>query len=187
MVAAVLLAAGAGTRFSGDAHKLRADLRGEPLALHALRAVAATGMETFVVVGAEPLDDLVATIDGTSVRIVENPAWRDGQAASVRAGIAAASQAGHDAVVVGLADQPFVTSAAWRAVAGVDADVAVATYAGRRGHPVRLGRAVWHLIPESGDAAGRVVMASRPELVRPVPCEGDAADVDTWEDLRRWS
>jgi CTP:molybdopterin cytidylyltransferase MocA len=121
------------------------------------------------------------------VTLVENPHWEEGQAVSVRAGIAAASAAGHDAVVVGLGDQPFVTAEAWRRVAASASPVAVATYDGRRGHPVRLAAEVWALLPPAGDEVGRALMRDRPELVAEVPCEGTSIDIDTMEDLRRWS
>lgn len=186
MVLAVLLAAGGGSRFRGDTHKLRAPLHGRPVLAHALDALVASELEAVVVTGAVDVVDLVP--DG--IDVVPNPQWERGQAGSVQVGIDVARQRGHDAVVVGLGDQPFLTADAWRAVAGADAAIAVATYHGRRGHPVRLGAAVWDLLPAAGDEVGRAVMRSRPELVREIPCQGgDApvADIDTLEDLRRWS
>lgn len=183
VVAAVVLAAGAGSRFAGDTHKLLADLRGRPVLAHALEAVVASGLDVFVVAGAVD----VSAIAPAEVTVVDNPRWAEGQAVSLRAGIAAAAAEGHDAVVVGLGDQPFVTAGAWRKVAASTSPLAVATYAGRRGHPVRLGADVWDLLPVEGDEVGRAVMRSRPELVVEIPCDGTATDIDTVEDLRRWS
>ena len=62
--------------------------------------------------------------------------WADGQITSVRAALDAAGDLGADRVVIGLADQPFVTPDAWRTVADGPGPIAVATYAGRRGNPV---------------------------------------------------
>ena len=72
---------------------------------------------------------------------------------SLRAGLDAAAELGCRAVVVGLADQPFVTPAAWRAVADAAGPIAVATYDGHRGNPVRLDSTVWALLPPTATKA----------------------------------
>ena len=184
MVAAILLAAGSGSRFEGETSKLLADLRGRPVLTHALEPALESGLPVYVVTGAADVADLLPD----DVTVVHNDAWAQGQATSVRAGIEVAAADGHDAVVVGLGDQPFVTADTWRALAAADdAPIAVATYDGRRGNPVRLSAEVWDLLPVSGDEVGRAVARSRPDLVRPIPCAGDPSDIDTLEDLHRWS
>jgi molybdenum cofactor cytidylyltransferase len=183
VVAAVLLAAGGGSRFEGATHKLLAELRGRPVLAHAVDAAVASSLDVIVVTGAVEVGHLLP--DG--VTVVHNPSWSDGQAVSVRAGIVAAEAAGHDAVVVGLGDQPFVTASAWRRVAGSSSPMAVATYEGVRGHPVRLAADVWPLLPPFGDDVGRSLMRNRPDLVAEIRCEGSASDIDTLEDLHRWS
>jgi CTP:molybdopterin cytidylyltransferase MocA len=148
-------------------------------------AAQAAGLdETVVVTGAV---DLGAVLPA-GVRHLRNEAWASGQASSLLAAVGWAEAEGHDAVVIGLGDQPLVTAVAWRAVASAaDRPVTAATYDGARRHPVRLAAEVWPLLPASGDEGARALMRSRPDLVGEVACEGNPADLDTVEDLSRWS
>jgi CTP:molybdopterin cytidylyltransferase MocA len=185
---AVVLAAGAGTRFESG-HKLLAPFRGRPMVSWALEHAVQAGLDaTGVVTGAVDLGHLVPA----GVAVLHNERWADGQAGSLGIAVAWARALGAEAAVVGLGDQPLVTTTAWRAVAGAAGGdgvppITVATYRGQRGHPVRLGRAVWPLLPDHGDEGARRLMRVRPDLVGEVPCPGTAADIDTVEDLERWS
>ena len=183
-IAAIVLAAGAGTRFAGDTHKLRAPFRGLTVVQHALGAALEASLDaTYIVTGAVELRDLIP--DG--VILVENHSWELGQATSLRAGVYIAENDGHDAVVIGLGDQPLVGSESWRAVAEADGDLVTAVYRGRRSPPVKLGAAIWPLLPSSGDAGARMLMQMRPEQVREVSCAGESVDFDTVQDLEAWS
>jgi len=180
----VLLAAGAGTRFAGPTPKLLAEVDGRPLVAHAVEHAAAADLDALIVVTGAT--EVASVLPPGSVEL-PNPRWAEGQATSLAVAIRWADVHGFEAVVVGLADQPGVPEAAWRAVAAAtSAPIAVATYHGRRGHPVRLDRGVWDRLPTTGDAGARSLLAASPELVREVPCEGDPTDVDTVEDLARW-
>lgn len=185
-VAAVVLAAGEGTRF-GTASKLLAPFGGRQLAGWAFQAASESGLDALVVVvGAVDLGSLVASVAPTAT-VVENDKWRHGQATSLRAAVDWCDGEGFDAAVVGLADQPLVPASAWRAVgrSSCRAPLVTATYGGVRRPPVRIAREVWPLLASAGDEGARALMRSRPELVGEVACEGDPADVDTVVDLRR--
>jgi CTP:molybdopterin cytidylyltransferase MocA len=181
-VVAVVLAAGAGSRFRGATHKLDARVGATTLVDRSVGTALAAGVGPVVVVTA---GQLMTALHPSVVHVV-NDHWADGQITSLRRGIDAARELGAAAVVVGLGDQPFVTPDAWRAVAAADAAIAVATYDGTRGHPVRLRHDVWDLLPTTGDEGARSLMRLRPDLVEAVPCDGSPIDIDTVEDLRRW-
>ena len=190
-VVAALLAGGAGARFDqlDGTHKLEASFRAtavepaESVFERALRHVGDARIGPIVIVTGS-WSPRAEQVGGATV--VANDQWADGQITSVRTALDAADALGADRVVIGLADQPFITPDAWRTVADAPGPIAVATYAGRRGNPVGLDRSVWHLLPESGDEGARALMRIRPDLVREVACSGSPADIDTEEDLRRW-
>jgi CTP:molybdopterin cytidylyltransferase MocA len=188
--AAIVLAAGGGSRYrasGGDSHKLLAPYLGRTVVEWSIEAAAAANLDaTYVVRGATDLP--VPPLAAEAVRFVRNDRWQEGIATSLQAGITRARREGHAAVVVGLGDQPLVLADAWRRVAATArTPVAVATYNGVRGNPVRLSSLVWPLLPTGGDEGARVVMRRRPDLVVEVPCPGRSADIDTVDDLREWS
>ncbi|MBD0347909.1 MAG: NTP transferase domain-containing protein [Thermoleophilia bacterium] len=164
MVVAVVLAAGAASRFGSPKQQL---LLPEVLA----RVRRAAVDDVVVVVGAHPLE--------SDARTVPCPDWEGGPGASLRCGLAALARETEAAVVV-LADGPELAPAAidrvvaaWRRTGG---DVVAATYGGRRSHPVLLARAAWSRVPDEG---------ARSLAAVPVPCDdlGDPGDVDTPADL----
>jgi molybdenum cofactor cytidylyltransferase len=189
--AAVVLAAGGGSRFEGVTHKLLTPIEGRPLVVRAVgAAVEAAIGPVIVVAGAVDLTDALADAGLVDqVTVVLNGSWREGQATSLQVAISAADRPDLDAVVVGLGDQPGIPAEAWRLVAEADpaAAIAVATYDGRPRHPVRLARRVWPDLLTIGDEGARSLMARRPELVMEISCPGRPADIDTLEDLARWS
>ena len=181
----VLLAAGAGSRFTGSHHKLLAPLKGAPVVSYALSAMVTAGYdECIAITGSVPLTGL---LDG--VTEVHNPDWSSGQRSSVLTAIAYAQEHGFESIVVGLGDQPFIPTEAWQAVANADSPIAIATYDGVRGNPVKLSSTVWDLFRSTEgdpDTGARDLIRLHPELVREVACKGNSADIDTTEDLSTW-
>ncbi len=182
-VAAFVLAAGASSRFSGG-DKLLADFRGRPLVHWAVAAAAGAGFDRIHVVWGAT--DLTAHVP-EGIDLVHNAAWDQGQATSLARAVEVAGRAGDDAFVVGLADQPLIGAEAWRRVGASTSPIAVATYGGRRRNPVRFGASVWDLLPSVGDEGARRLVRERDDLVEEIPCPGVPIDIDTVEDLARWS
>ncbi len=190
-IAGVVLAAGAGSRFEGPNHKLLADFRGQPVVVHVIKAALEAGFnQLYVVTGAVELEvELAEWLDTEPGQIiwVESPDWERGQAHSLQAALTAIKADGHEAFVVGLGDQPMVPSSAWRSVGASRGAITVAEFGGQRRPPVKLEQQVWELLPMEGDLGARELIRSHPELVSAVPCGGNAADIDTKRDLKRWS
>jgi molybdenum cofactor cytidylyltransferase len=191
--AAAVLAAGRGSRLGGDASKPLLDWRGRPLVAWAIDAALGSGLRPVVVVVGYRGDEVRAALGddviGDEVMVVENPAWEEGIASSLRAALAALTPLTDvDAVAIGLADQPLVSAGAYARLAANDggAPIRAATYDGRPGNPVILGRSLW---PEAmqlrGDSGARTLM--RDGTVDRIECgdTGSAADIDTLEDLER--
>ncbi|MFN8026347.1 MAG: nucleotidyltransferase family protein [Acidimicrobiia bacterium] len=190
-VAAAVFAAGRGSRLGGDASKPLLEWRGRPLLAWALDAAVGSGLAPVVVTVGYRADEVRAAVPA-GVEIVDNPAWEEGIASSLRAVLRALEpRADVTAVVVGLADQPRTGAEAYRRLAAAHeagAELAVATYEGRRGNPVLLARSLWAQACElTGDAGARQLMGSGAVTVTEVPCDGTgtADDVDTLEDLGR--
>jgi CTP:molybdopterin cytidylyltransferase MocA len=183
-IAAVVLAAGGGTRFAGPTHKLLADFRGKPVVQWALEHVAEARLGDLVVVtGAVDLRHVVPA----GAVVLDNPRWHEGQATSLQAAVRHAERAGYDAIVIGLGDQPLVPPETWQAIAGSDGPLVSAVMEGHRSPPVRIGKELWSLLPAEGDEGARALIRRRPDLLREIACPGHGLDIDTLEDLPSWS
>jgi nicotine blue oxidoreductase len=165
VIAAVVLAAGASSRFGEPKQRL--------LLPGVLERVRASGVdEVLVVLGAHALE--------TEARTVQCEEWERGPGASLRCGLDALSLEVEAAVVV-LADGPDLDPRAvdrvvdaWRATG---AAVVAATYGGVRLHPVLLARAAWPRVPDDGARSLDAELVACDDLTPP-------GDVDTPEDLR---
>ncbi|HRD76910.1 MAG TPA: nucleotidyltransferase family protein [Hyphomicrobiaceae bacterium] len=110
-VAAVLLAAGSARRFAGGA-KLFAEIDGEPLVLHAARALAASRCERLVVVTGPEADRVkaaLAALPRLTPELVHNDRHAEGIGGSIAAGVRALPRTA-TAVLIVQADMPGLTS-----------------------------------------------------------------------------
>jgi CTP:molybdopterin cytidylyltransferase MocA len=168
MITAVVLAAGAATRFGSPKQAVLL----EPV----LERVRASSLidDVVVVLGAHDVD--------TDAPTVRCPEWERGPGASLRCGLTALDEDVEAAVVV-LGDGPSLDPRAidrvveaWRRGGG---DRVAATYGGVRLHPVLLGRAAWENVPDEG------LRGFPAELV---PCDDleSPGDVDFADELEGW-
>ena len=190
-VAAVLLAAGLSQRMGG-ANKLLLALGGVPLVARCADAVLGSAARPLVVVTGHQAAEVREALAGRELRFAHNPAYADGLAGSLCAGIAALGD-GVAAALVCLADMPWVRAEHVDAliaafVANGERAICVPTFAAQRGNPV-----LWpaRYFPEicalRGDAGARALLVSHAGEVCSVPMSdpGVTLDVDTPEALRR--
>lgn len=184
--AALVMAAGSGTRFGGG--KLLASLAGRPLLQHVLDRAAEAGLSAAIVVLGRDADAVERAIAWRTETRIRNPDPDRGLASSLRLGMASLDPA-VEGVVILLADQPLVAAATIRALIEASPDparpIVVPAYSAARGrNPVLLRRAAFHLVEATdGDRGFGPVIEAHPELVHEIAIEGDNPDVDTPDDL----
>jgi CTP:molybdopterin cytidylyltransferase MocA len=168
VIAAVVLAAGASTRFGRPKQRL--------LVPRVVERVRASSVDDVVVVlGAHEVE--------TQTRVVRCIEWERGPGASLRCGLAALGD-GVEAAVVVLGDGPNLDPRAIDRVISVwretHADRVAAAYNGVRLHPLLLSRHVWGQTPDVGlrDLPAEIVACD--DLTPP-------GDIDFADDLtRKW-
>lgn len=179
----LLLAAGSGSRL-GTPKALVRDDDGTSWLLRAVATLRDGGCERVTVVLGAAADEARPLLAGAGVQVVVAADWAEGMGASLRAGLDALSGGDGEAAVVTLVDLPDVTAEVVRRVTGLGTDSGVlarASYDGRAGHPVLLGRDHWAGVVASaaGDRGARDYLAGH--MVFLVEC-GDLAtgrDIDT--------
>lgn len=192
---AILLSAGGGSRFSGKNHKLMTPICGQSTFAWSLQhLLEAEFRQIIIVTGAIDLSTQIASANTdpralaparASIHVVDNPNWQIGMASSLQCGLSEAQRLGADAVVIGLADQPTIFASSWQRVANSQSPLAVATYDGVRGNPVRVHAELWQLLPVDGDDGARILFNSHKDLLEEVACDGSSHDLDTTDDIEK--
>lgn len=187
-IAAVILAAGQASRMGSPKQLL--DWHGQPLVRAVVQQALDSAADTVVVVLGAAFDAVRATLSDLPITIVENPDFAQGQSTSLRSGILALDDT-VEAVLVLLADQPFVTAStldrlisSWHEQR---APIIVSVYQGQRGHPVLFARSVFaELLAITGDQGARHVIQAYRDQVRCIEFAESLAlaDIDTPEDYR---
>ena len=182
-VAAVVLAAGASSRFG--ALKQMLPWQGGTLLSHVVDTALESRADPVIVVLGNRAEECGAALDGRPVRIVNNEDWAEGQSTSVKAGLAAVPDNVRSALFA-LADQPMVTAhtidaliARYRSTL---APVVWPEHGGERGNPVLFDRALFpDLMRLSQDAGGRSVLEAHVADAERVSVDdpGILFDIDT--------
>ncbi|MCU0793045.1 MAG: nucleotidyltransferase family protein [Opitutaceae bacterium] len=193
--AAILLAAGAASRWGGDEPKALLAWQGDRLIGHLARAALAAGAGPVVrVLGAraELIQERAPAPPG--VLDVFNADWSSGMGGSIACGLAAALEARPElaAVLILPCDQPLVTAAVLAeclaAQGGRERAIVQCDYGGGSyGPPVVFGRGFFpELLALTGDEGGRAVVRRHPEALARVVFPGGKWDIDSPEDLTRF-
>ncbi|MEO6004179.1 MAG: nucleotidyltransferase family protein [Opitutus sp.] len=189
---AVILAAGASSRMGQPKQIL--PLGGDPLVVRAIKAALDSSAWPVVVVLGAHAEKIRPLLVRYPVIIVENAAWVEGMASSIRTGIATLRQFSRrlEAAVLGLCDQPAFTATVVRELVEAQrktgALIVAARYNGRNGAPALFMREQFSILENlTGEEGARSLLNGGPELIVSVDLPALAADVDTPEDYSRYT
>ena len=186
-IAAVILAAGASTRY-GRAKQLL-HYEGRSLLRRAAVAAAGSGCRPIVVVLGAFARLCADELRGLPVHLTENTAWMEGMGSSLRTGIAAVSALapGAAAVVVTLCDQPLVSAQTIEALAQryreSGAPIVASVYEGALGVPALFDHSLFgQLLSLRGDGGARRIIERSKGHVEAIPFPAGVDDIDTPRD-----
>jgi nicotine blue oxidoreductase len=182
MQVGLILAGGSGSRMGQPKAALVID--GQRLIDRAIENFHNAGIkEVFVVLGAWQGD-----VPGA--HIIINDQWEEGMGSSLRAGLRTLLEnPKYLDVVISLVDLPGMTAAAIQAVSESPNEIAMGTFDGKSGHPVKFARKHWPEIISSavGDVGARNFLKGRTDISHvelSTIASGD--DVDTPADLENY-
>ncbi len=185
---AIILAAGASTRM-GEPKQLL-DLDGRPLLVHAVEAALASPAWPVVVVLGAHAEKIRPVLARLPVLIAENPAWAEGMAASLRAGITTLRQFSRrlDAALIALCDQPAFSAATIARIVAAQREtgrsIVAARYNGRHGAPALFLREHFAALAAlTGEEGARALLNGDPAHVATVDLPELALDLDTPADV----
>ena len=184
-VAALVLAAGRSTRM-GPVNKLLAPLGGRAMVRAVVDALEGSCARPVVVVTGHEAERVGGALAGTGIRLVHNPAYREGLSGSMRAGLAALPESA-EAAIICLGDMPLVASRhVDKLVAAFDPaegrEICVPVFEGKRGNPVLFARRFFaEMAAIRGDVGARHLIGEYEEYVCEVAMDDRAVllDVDS--------
>jgi molybdenum cofactor cytidylyltransferase len=189
-VAAILLAAGQGSRMGGG--KLLLPIGDATVVERAAKSlIDVLVADLIVVVGTYGLA-IKRQLSDFPARFVLNPDPSSEMAESIRCGLKIVDPASVEAFLVLPADMPLVSPETIRflvdSLLASDKSIAVPVFQGRRGHPVVFRSSLYETVLNFRSPQGiRPLVHGDPSKVLPVEVddEGVIADLDNWDDYRR--
>jgi molybdenum cofactor cytidylyltransferase len=182
----IVLAAGRGSRFLGDQHKLDQAIGTSTVLGCTVRRAVETQLPVVVVTVAARAQTLSRQLAKRDIVVVSDEEAARGMGHSIATGVAERSGAPGWLVLPG--DMPMVRSDSLLAVATAleQHAVAYAQYRGRRGHPVGFSAELYtELVLLGGDDGARRVVARYPAHGQEVDDPGVLLDIDTVADLQQ--
>lgn len=178
-VAIAVLAAGNARRFGAD--KLMADLDGAPLGLRAARILADMGAAGHFAV-CQPKAVIASLYAQAGYAVVENLDANLGLSGSLHLAVAAAAKTQAHALLIALADMPFIRAAHIDAlIMACDGEILASSDGNQAMPPAIFPRSSWpFLLETTGDAGARQILARARTLAAPI---GSLRDIDTPDDL----
>lgn len=178
----IILAAGQSARMGSPKQLL--PFRGVPLIRFAARTALATRVGPVIVVLGSHAAEIAPALDGLDVQVVENSDWEAGMGTSIRTGVAAAEAQDCEALILTLADQPFIsTEILNRLIESHTASgkpIVASQYAGTVGVPVFFARRFFPqlrgLSPSQG-CKGLILSCAGESVL--IECPEAEIDIDT--------
>jgi len=186
--AAVIQAAGKGSRFHSDQYKLLTPVDGVPMIIRTLEPVLAAGFDEVVVVTGAHAEEMQQVLVDYPVKITENKNWKLGQSTSLSTGVRAVQNSSDRACLM-LGDQPYIKTETLRELLAESdrypEEIIVPFYQQRRGNPIIVPSVFYDelLSLTTGDEGGKRLLQKAGYHELSVDDQGILRDIDTVEEL----
>ena len=185
--AIVVLAAGMSSRL-GSPKQLLA-YQGKSLLQHAVNMALQTTMRPVVIVVGANSDLVKKEIEGMEVVVVNNLAWQEGMASSLRCGLAAVQKMNGDAngIIFMVCDQPYVSTSLLNDLINKQREtgkpIVASNYGEAIGPPVLFYENIFQeLLQLKGDTGARKIIQQHGDEVAAVLFPKGRIDIDTLAD-----
>ena len=167
----------------GPVNKLLVPFGGRVMVRAVVEQLEGSCVRPIVVVTGHEADRVGEALTGVGVRLVHNPAYREGLSGSIRVGLAALPESA-EAAIICLGDMPLIASRhVEKLVAAFDPaegrEICVPVFEGKRGNPVLFARRFFEeMAAVRGDVGARHLIGEYEEYVCEVAMDDRAVLVD---------